>query len=119
MPKVIHFEFATVEPKKTVEFYSKAFGWQFRQFDADYWLVTAGEQGEDGIDGAIMTSNKGHAYTINTITVSSVDEYMEVVTANGGKVTSEKMEIPNVGYFAYCEDPTGLKFGIIEFVPKA
>lgn len=119
MPKVIHFEFMTSNPEQTMEFYTKVFGWEFKQFDADYWLVTAGATDENGIDGAIMTSRDGKASTINTITVSSVDEFSDMVKANGGKVTSEKMEIPDVGYFAYCEDPTGLPFGIIEFTKQS
>lgn len=118
MSRVIHFEFSTTNPEQTLEFYTKVFGWEFRQFDPDYWLVNSGANGEDGIDGAIMRASDGQATTINTISVSSVDEYSKMVTDNGGKVVSQKMEIPNVGYFAYCEDPTGLKFGIIEFVQQ-
>lgn len=115
MSRVIHFELSTTNPEQTLQFYSKVFGWEFKQFDPNYWLVYTGANGEEGIDGAIMRASDGQASTINTIQVVSVDEFSKTIVESGGKVTSEKMEIPGVGHFAYCQDPTGLTFGIIEF----
>ncbi len=42
------------------------------------------------------------------------DEFMEKVSAGGGKVIAPKMPIPGVGYFTYCKDTEGNSFGIIE-----
>jgi predicted enzyme related to lactoylglutathione lyase len=38
------------------------------------------------------------------VQVDSVDTYLEKVLAKGGKVIMPKMEIPNMGYYAYVAD---------------
>jgi predicted enzyme related to lactoylglutathione lyase len=116
MPKVIHFEIESKHPEQTIAFYEKAFGWQFTKFegDFDYWLITAGTQEEQGINGALMRGSEETLRTINTIEVPSITEYLTRVEEAGGKIESPAMEIPGVGVFAYCSNPEGLKFGIIQ-----
>ena len=55
MPKIVHFEIPAENPDRAVNFYEKAFGWKANKWEGpqDYWLVTAGEKDEPGIDGAI------------------------------------------------------------------
>jgi len=36
------------------------------------------------------------------------------VTKAGGKLVMPKTPIPGVGYFAYCEDPEGNLFGVMQ-----
>ncbi len=79
----------------------------------DYWLVTAGPEGEPGINGAIMPRN-GNLTTVNTISVNSVDDAIKAVEKAGGKVIQPKMPIPKIGYFAYCLDTEGNTFGILK-----
>ena len=54
------------------------------------------------------------ASTINTISVTSIDESIAKVNKGGGKVTTEKMPIPGIGIFAYCLDTEGNTFGILQ-----
>ncbi len=51
---------------------------------------------------------------VNTISVSSIDEFIEKVKENGGKVLMPKQAIPDVGYHTYCQDTEGNVFGILE-----
>ena len=46
--------------------------------------------------------------------VDSLDETLAKVTAAGGKLVFGPNEIPYVGTHAYCEDPQGNLFGVIE-----
>lgn len=114
MSKVIHFEIVAKDPERAVKFYTDAFGWQINRWEGgpEYWLVKAGEDSEPGIGGAIMRGDETR--TQNTITVSSIEEYSRKVTDAGGKVITEKQAIPGVGYFAYCTDPEGMVFGILQ-----
>lgn len=114
MKRPIHFEIMVPNPEKAVEFYEKVFGWQIHKFEHEenYYLVNTGEG--EGIGGAIMKSPHGDARTVNTIDVPSVDEYIAIIEANGGKALTPKIEIPGVGHFANVQDPEGLIFGIIE-----
>ncbi|MDD1669963.1 MAG: hypothetical protein LUQ67_01400, partial [Methanomicrobiales archaeon] len=57
--------------------------------------------------------------TINTVSVTSVDDAIRLVVKLGGKVLRPKMPIPGVGYNALCEDPEGNAFGILEPDPSA
>jgi predicted enzyme related to lactoylglutathione lyase len=107
-------------PERAAEFYSQVFGWQISKWDGpeEYWLLTTGSGEEQGIDGGIARS-KGEALTVNTISVSSVDEFVARITQHGGQVALPKMPVPGVGYLAYCKDTEGVLFGIMETDPSA
>ena len=124
MPRVVHFEIPADDPERAVAFYRNVFGWEINKWEGPepYWLATTGPDGEPGINGAIMNrgepvSGTGVVAYICTIGVSNVDEYMAKVSASGGQVTTAKMEIPGVGWFAYCKDTEGNQFGIIQPMP--
>jgi predicted enzyme related to lactoylglutathione lyase len=51
---------------------------------------------------------------MNTIDVPSCDEYLRRIDAAGGKTIVPKMPIPGVGWLAYCTDPEGNGFGIMQ-----
>jgi len=121
MPRVIHFELTADDPERATQFYSKVFGWQIQKWDGpqDYWLITTGEVGTPGIDGAIMRRGDFSAPVVNTIDVPSVDEFVAKITANGGSVVAPKMPIPGIGYFAYCKDTEGNIFGVMQSDPSA
>ncbi len=120
MPKVVHFELGAEDPERAVKFYKEVFGWKIEKWEGpmDYWLITASEECEEGINGAIMHREYPQK-TINTIDVPSVDEFVEKIVKAGGKVVQPKTTIPSIGYFAYCEDTEGIMFGILEADPSA
>ncbi|NLC55836.1 MAG: VOC family protein [Armatimonadetes bacterium] len=115
MPRVIHFELPADDPERAVRFYREVFGWMINKWEGpfDYWLVMTGDESEPGIDGGIMRRTDA-AGTRNTIGVSSVDEYVAKIEAAGGKVVAPKTTVPGVGYLAYCEDPEGNLFGLLQ-----
>lgn len=113
MPRVIHFEITADDPERAVKFYEDVFGWKTQRWGGGkqtYWLMSTGEG--PGIDGGILGRQPGFPVTVNTIGVASVDEFIEKVTAAGGKVVRPKMTIPGVGYQAYCTDTEGNLFGV-------
>lgn len=116
MSRVIHFEIAADNPEKSAAFYTDVFDWTIQKWDGpeEYWLVTTGENGTPGIDGGLMRAQSHLPPTVNTIEVASVDAYVEKITAHGGAVAVPKTAVPGVGYFAYCKDPAGVVFGIME-----
>jgi predicted enzyme related to lactoylglutathione lyase len=120
MPRVVHFEFYVDDPEQAVKFYQEVFGWKIAKWEGpvDYWLVTTGEEGQPGIDGAIARRTNG-ATTYNIIDVPSVDEFIEKIVNAGGKVVMPKQAVPGVGYSAYCADAGGFVFGLIEMDPSA
>ena len=121
MPRVVHFEIPADNPERASKFYSEVFGWQIEKWDGpfDYWMVTTGPEGEMGINGGIMRRtgelNGGSptAY-VCTVGIDSLDQYIAKVEAHGGKIVVPKMEIPGVGWMAYCKDTEGNQFGLMQ-----
>jgi len=128
MPRVIHFEIHADQPERAIAFYSGVFGWVFDRFkgDAPYWLVTTGAPGVPGIDGGMILrrGNRPEAMAavngyVCTIDVPDVDAYVAKVEASGGTRAVEKTAIAKVGWLAYCKDPEGNLFGIMQADPEA
>jgi predicted enzyme related to lactoylglutathione lyase len=120
MPRVIHFEIPADDPDRAAKFYSNVFGWKLDKWDGpmEYWMITTGD-GQPGINGGMMRRSHPGAGTVNTVDVASVDEAVKQIEGHGGKVVAPKMPIPGVGYLAYCQDPEGNTFGIMQADPAA
>lgn len=115
--RVVHFEIVVENPERASKFYNEVFGWTINKWDGGeepYYMASTGEAGTPGIDGGFMSADHFQQKTINTIGVDSVDEFAQKVEANGGTVVAPKMEIPGVGYIAYCKDTEGVVFGIFQ-----
>lgn len=128
MNRPVHFEIASSNPQKALEFYKNVFGWEASKFgEIDYWLITTGKDEEIGINGAITQKEggeipeeiNGSELAINTtitMDVSDIDETIEKIKVNGGKVMTDKMEIPNIGINIYFLDPDGNLMGAMQSV---
>lgn len=116
MSRVIHFEIPADDPERAAAFYTEVFGWSFQRWEGpmEYWLISTGSPEEPGINGGLTRRPQPGAGPVNTIGVSSVGEVTAAVEQKGGKVTMPKSAIPGVGWLAYCEDPEGNPFGIME-----
>jgi predicted enzyme related to lactoylglutathione lyase len=115
MNRPIHFEILSDNPKEISRFYASVFDWQIANWDGpqSYWLVTTGKEGTPGINGGIMEKNLPQA-VINTIEVTSLQDTINRVNDNGGKLLMGPNEIPGIGKHAYCEAPDGTIFGILQ-----
>lgn len=115
MSKVVHFEIPAENPERAIAFYEEVFGWKISLWEGpfDYWLVTAGDDKEPGINGAIMLKEQG-AVVRDTISVDSFDEFAQKIDNSGGKMLTDKMEIPGMGFNGLFQDTEGNIMGIIE-----
>ena len=115
MPRPVHFEIPADDPARAIRFYEQVFGWQFQQWDGPmpYWMVRTGDDGP-GIDGGLHAKAHPGQGPVNTIAVASCDDYLAKVEAAGGRTVVPKMAIPQVGWLAYCTDPEGNTFGIMQ-----
>ena len=48
------------------------------------------------------------------ISVTDLDGHLAKVTESGGRLLGEKVPIPQTGYIAYCQDPEGNVFSLLE-----
>jgi uncharacterized protein len=121
MSRPVHFELSAKDPERAVKFYSNVFGWKVEKWagPAEYWLIQSGEEGEPGIDGAIMASGEHAPATVNTISVTNVDEAVAKIVEQGGQVIMPKGAVPGIGWMAYCLDTEGVQFGLMQMDPEA
>jgi predicted enzyme related to lactoylglutathione lyase len=115
MTRPVHFEILADDPVKVADFYEDIFGWEISTWDGPqkYWLVTTGPTEKPGINGGIMERHFKQA-VINTVEVEALDEMIAKVEAAGGKKVHGPDEIPGVGTHAYCADPEGNLFGMMQ-----
>ena len=115
MPRPMHFEIPADQPDRAIQFYQKLFGWKFQKWDGPmaYWLVSTGE-GDRGIDGGLHPRAFPGQGPVNTIDVPSCDAYLRRIESAGGRIAVPKMAIPGMGWLAYCTDPEGNTFGVME-----
>jgi predicted enzyme related to lactoylglutathione lyase len=128
MNRVVHFEIHAKDLDKAQQFYGSVFGWKITDLGAqmgNYRMVETGEAtaGEKwpGINGGI-TPRMGNLPTdgqavnsfVCTISVDALDTYIAKVLAEGGTMAVDKMDVPGVGWLAYCKDPEGNIFGMLQ-----
>lgn len=117
MSRVVHFEFATPDPEKEVDFFTTLLGWKVDRWGEEpYWLVDTGEGA--GINGAIMPMNSPEQpRVVNTIEVDDLDGLLVRATTAGASVAMDVQVMPGVGRVAYLLSPTGIMFGVLEPEP--
>ncbi|WP_197535198.1 VOC family protein [Simkania negevensis] len=121
MNQVVHFEIPVDDMEAAKEFYS-IFGWDLIDMPEMGYIgvrTTAVDENrmpkEPGaINGGMMKRTDDVKAPVIAIQVDSVDTFIKKVIANGGKLIMPKVEIPNMGYYAYIADPQGNVLGLWE-----
>ncbi|HEX6855023.1 MAG TPA: VOC family protein [Streptosporangiaceae bacterium] len=115
MPKVVHFEIPVDDPGRAAGFYRDALGWEISEFGAQqYWLVRAGMDDEPGANGALISRSDLHRHPVLTVGVEDIDDALQRVQRDGGKVAQGKLPVPGVGWSAYILDPEGNIIGLFQ-----
>ena len=89
-----------------------------RQTD-DYWVINTDSEEDPGINGRLSKRIPDQIGMTNTITVSSIDEFLKKIIEKNRQIIVTKMVIFKVGWFAQCMDTEMNAFGIIEMDSKA
>ena len=129
MDPVVHFEMPAEDRKRMAQFYTKAFGWQTQMMGPemnDYVVVTTTESDDNGpkkpgaINGGFFPKKKDWPaqYPSVVISVDDIKASMKKVTAAGGKVLGEPMDIPGVGKYVSFMDTEGNRVSILQPLPR-
>ena len=96
------------------------FGWKIEPFpgSADYWHIDTGGA-DDSPDGALKRRKHPQEPVVNYVSVDSVDKFADKIAKLGGKICMAKTAVPQMGYFAVCQDTEGNAFGLWESDPAA
>ncbi len=112
---IVWFEIPADDPERAKSFYSNLFGWKINPFpgSGDYSHIDTGGA-DDTPDGALKRRQRPEEPIVNYVSVNSVDKFADKIAKLGGKVCMAKTAVPQMGYFAVCQDTEGNSFGLWE-----
>jgi len=116
----MHFELAADDVAKLADFYRGVFDWKIEKApgEMEYWMIDTGE-GEGGPNGGMMKKTMPSSGILDYFAVESVDDFSKKVTSRGGQVLMAKQAVPQMGWFAVCQDPEGNTFALWEMDTNA
>ncbi len=129
MNSVVHFEMPFENRERLAKFYQSAFDWQMQMLGPEmgnYVLAITTESGPQGprkpgaINGGFFEKqpDRPMQYPSVVIAVDDLKKAMQKVTASGGKLLGEPMEIPGVGQYLSITDTEGNRVGLLQPVPR-
>jgi predicted enzyme related to lactoylglutathione lyase len=129
MDPVVHFEMPYDDAQRVSRFYEQAFAWQTNTLGEEmgrYVLAMTSESTESGpkepgrINGGFFQRKPDwpgqHPSVV--IAVDDLTESMKKVTAAGGTVLGDPMEIPGIGLYVSFNDTEGNRVGMLQPSPR-
>jgi uncharacterized protein len=122
MLTVYHFDIPVDDANRAQQFYKNVFGfgWDMKKVESqvdpkvELWMCKReDENGKKGVTGGMMKRDTLPTIT-NYVLVNSIDEYISKMNTSGGRVTIQRTEIPNVGFYAMFLDSENNLFGLFE-----
>jgi len=104
------------DPDRTMAFYGDLFGWAYEvrtppEAPTRYAYALLDGLTVGGVGGPPAGAGDGPGWT-TYVCVTSADETVGAVEANGGRVLAAPVDIPRSGRVAVCADPSGARFGV-------
>jgi predicted enzyme related to lactoylglutathione lyase len=119
MHGICHVELPTTDFAKSKAFYEKVFGWKVEVDPATaYGMWTADEGPGGGFNLVREPCTCGEAACLVYLRVASIDEKAKELAAAGGKVTTPKTAVGDMGWYAIFADPAGGVVGLWETAKK-
>jgi uncharacterized protein len=126
MDPVTHFEMPYDAADRVAKFYKAAFGWRMQDMGekmGNYVLAMTAESGANGrpkkggmINGGFFPKRPGmpdHNPSV-VIAVDDLVKSMDKISAAGGKILGEPMEIPGIGGYVSFVDSEGNRVGMLQ-----
>ncbi|HLF91984.1 MAG TPA: VOC family protein [Planctomycetota bacterium] len=111
-----HIEIPTASPEAAKRFYGGLLGWTFT--DSPVMKYTLYSTGKGEIGGGMFDPPPGAPRQItNYVTVDDLDAAVGKVEGLGGRVVSERTEVPPFGWFRIVSDPDGNAIGLWQSMP--
>ena len=112
---IVWFEIPADNTERAQKFYGDLFGWKIERFPGpqEYWHIDTGGA-DDTPDGALMARKQPQQPITNYVSVNSVSEFSKKIEKLGGKICMTKTAVPQMGYFAICQDTENNTFALWE-----
>jgi hypothetical protein len=112
---IVWFNVPADDIKRAQKFYSGLFGWKIKPFRGmkDFMEIDTGGP-EASPNGGLTERKAGEQSILNYVSVDSVDKFAAKIEKLGGKICVPKTAVPQMGYFAICQDTENNGFGLWE-----
>ena len=108
---VVHVEIPAASPEAAGKFYQDLFGWKLQHdHELNYSMWEDGTGGGGGFPAVSDDAPAGHVLVY--IASDDIEADLKKVEELGGKVIHPKSEIPQMGWYAFFQDPTGNVLGL-------
>ena len=103
---IVHVEIPAANVEAAGRFYQDLLGWKI---DHDPTLNYTQWQAADGTGGCFpaVSDESPAGHVLVYIASDDIDADLQKVEKLGGKVVQPKAEIPQIGWYAFFQDPTG------------
>jgi len=109
---IVHVEIPSANVESAARFYQDLFGWKIQPVpEMNYTMWEAGNGDEYGGFPLVSDDNPAGQVLIY-IDSDDIDADLKNVQKLGGKVLTQKTEIPGMGWFGVFIDPTGNVLGL-------
>ena len=120
--EIVHYEIPAGNLKKLSGFYSKVFGWRFRDSgmaSMKYFLIGMARERPAGflVSGGMYASRR-KGRPISYIGTPNIDATIRKFVGSGGKITHKKAMVPGMGWSAQGVDPEGNNVGMFQALPR-
>jgi len=114
---VVHFEIGVKDLAKAQKFYGPIFGWEFAGYGPTTAMIAnvgpMAPNKTEGIGGMINSlGHEPHQYVTFYAQVDDVQKTLDHINKLGGKTIVPPQEVPNMGQFAWFQDPEGNCLGL-------
>ena len=122
---IIWFEIPADNLARAKKFYGALFGWKIAPFpgmtspEAQSYLHIDTGGPDASPDGGMMKRMHPQQPITNYVSVPSVTRFMARVKKLGGRICVSRTAVPQMGYFAVCQDTEGNTFALWERNGKA
>ena len=122
----IWYELMTTDPLGAKAFYDAVVGWDIAaESDSaapgiDYRMIRRSDGGFNGGVLALtpeMQAEGAHPCWVGYLHVADIDASVAAIAADGGKVLSPPVDLPDTGRFAMVTDPQGAPFYLMQPTP--
>ncbi len=128
MNPVVHFEIPADDTKRAQTFYQTVFGWKVTPVPApgmEYFMAYTTPIDEQqmptksgAINGGLMKRQYPEETPVIVVSVSSLDQSLELAQKNGATVVMPKMTVMDAGLYARIKDTEGNVIGVWQDLPK-
>jgi predicted enzyme related to lactoylglutathione lyase len=122
---LVWFEIPADNLDRAKKFYNALFGWKIAPFASmqgpeaqKYQHIDTGGA-DTSPDGGLMTRRQPEERITQYVSVASVAESAARVEKLGGRIRTARTAVPQMGYFAVCQDTENNTFGLWETDPNA